>query len=1160
MITNRIYLKNITLFFVSLILLGVISTVVLAAVSQVPLFLTSGAEPNVIFLMDSSGSMWNICWHKDYPADASADAYPAWFSGFFDGANDNMVLKYDTNISRYVLYFKANNWDPYNTSGDPYTGTGSDSYDNLPLLTTTTPLPPAGQSYIYDISQSKLFASGSVSNTKYNKVIIADSNKKFWVGKYNFKTSTSQDNGVSQTSVIVKISGNNTTYTYLKVDNTVAGSNATGAVLSMSNEPSSSSSSIYSNTWYTGSYLNWLFLAGNSSASARTQISDTVNYPQYQTTRLRAAKNAIESTINSTLKSDNSSKYRWGGYTYAGRLTTFYVSDTSADIATLKSKVEGVWPSGGTPLGNEIISIWNDFKSNPGPTSSRCQKNFLIVVTDGYPHVTDDAGSISTDPNDFWYNPAFPQGTAQASNYRSKAHIVTQVMHQGQTVAKTINSVTSNISISVDTFVIGLSFQGDPTTNRITDQDSLLYKMANNGNGIPFGVTDSVSLSSALANTMNTIASRIASASSVAVNTAYITTSTMLYRTKFNSGDWIGYLEAYTISQTDGSVASTPSWEAGMLLESNNSRHIYTTGAFSTSGNYPRLDFTTSNKTSVVSAGLALASDNSPENLISYIRGDSTPTGYRIRDRKLGDMTYSAPVICGPPDGFYTDNGYQAFKTSHANRSSRIIIGANDGMLHAFNASSGAESWAFIPNSLLPKLKLLAAAPYVHQNYVDGTPTIGDAFIKSKDSSGASEASAAWHTVLVCGLREGGSSYFALDITDPDNPIPLWEITPSSPSSNGLGYTFGTPLILKLKDTSNGGFRWVAALPNGYQGTASGKSASLIIVDLSTGSILKEIVVDKNTNGTSQNGLSSPSAVDTNYDGLADYIYAGDLKGHLWKFDVSGDGAGNWGSSYKNASGDPIALFYATDSGSNSQPITTAPDLVLREGFQIIFFGTGKYFEDGDKTTTQTQSFYGLYDYNVSDSNPSANGKYSRSNLVGQTLSQTTVTQGSTTTTYRYFSSTTSFTPDNTNSTKKGWYVDLPSSGERVITDPIAHAGRIIFTTFIPNTDECSFGGTSWLMELDQQTGGTISDPAFDVYINQAIDSGDKISGTNPVGISLGDGGASTPTIVGGGKDSGGTNIEYKYITKTTGELIKVLEGSGKNGAQLTLRSWRQLR
>jgi len=158
-------------------------------------------------------------------------------------------------------------------------------------LTTTTPLPPVGQSYIYDIAQTKLFASGSVSNTLYDKVIIADSNKKFWVGKYNFKNSTSQDNGVSQASVTVKISGNNTTYTYLKVDNTVAGSNATGAVLPMSNEPSSSSSSsIYSNTWYTGSYLNWLFLAGDTSATARTQISDTVNYPQYQTTRLRVAK------------------------------------------------------------------------------------------------------------------------------------------------------------------------------------------------------------------------------------------------------------------------------------------------------------------------------------------------------------------------------------------------------------------------------------------------------------------------------------------------------------------------------------------------------------------------------------------------------------------------------------------------------------------------------------------------------------------------------------------------------------------------------------------------------------------------------------------------------------------------------------------------------
>jgi len=168
----------------------------------------------------------------------------------------------------------------------------------------------------------------------------------------------------------------------------------------------------------------------------------------------------------------------------------------------------------------------------------------------------------------------------------------------------------------------------------------------------------------------------------------------------------------------------------------------------------------------------------------------------------------SPPTIFGPPNGLYDENNYNVFKRTRSTRQVLILAGANDGMLHAFDATTGDENWAFIPQSLLGKLKLLRSVPYLHTNFVNGAITIGDAFIHSKDATtGEADNSAAWHSIVICGLREGGKSFFALDLTDPQNPIPLWEV--SSSSTNGLGYSFGTPLIVKVRDSERRGERWV---------------------------------------------------------------------------------------------------------------------------------------------------------------------------------------------------------------------------------------------------------------------------------------------------------------------------------------------------------------
>lgn len=894
----------------------------------------------------------------------------------------------------------------------------------------------------------------------------------------------------------------------------------------------------YDDTRWDGNYLNWLFYHATSSQRSTVSTDATL-----QKTRIQTARGVISNLVKTV------SGVRFGlaklnvdGYdrfdrkqTDGGSIVRNCGDLTSANVDT---SVSGISAETWTPLGEALSEVWQYFKggtslyntgvSYTSPITSSCQKSFTIVVTDGEP--TYD-GCYRGDFSSY--------GCDNAAD--ADSHLADVAAHMNGSDATSAYGGTQ----SVTTYTIGM-----------TIDSSLLRTTAENGGGSYYTTTSGMDLATALQNAVNEILGRQSSASAVAVSTAYLTSNTTLYRARFDSTDWSGYLEAYGINKANGAVTgypNSPKWEAGALLNANSARTVYTAGV--QSGVYRRVDFTSANAATLAPAGFMNFSSASTPSMIGYVRGDAEPAGYRHRASKLGDMVQSAPVILGPPDGYYSDNNYATFKRNNATRQSLILAGANDGMLHAFNADTGAEEWAFIPNILLPKLKLLRATPYTHTNYVNGAITVGDAFITAKGLDGKSETSSSWRTIAVCGLREGGKGYFALDVTDATNPIPLWEITNTSPSETsgtvvGLGYSFGTPLIVKLKDSSqSGGFRWVALLANGYEGTTSGRAATLIVADLATGAVIREIVADASTfSGVSPNGLATPAAIDRNADGFVDYVYAGDLTGHLWKFDLSSSNRSTWDVAWKR-SGTPVALFRAKTAAGSVQPITTAPDVVLRGGYQIVFFGTGKYYESTDISSTQTQTFYGVYDYN-STSNPdnaqAANGALlARADLTAQTVTRVDEGGGS----WRTSS-------NNPIGLSKGWYLDLPVAGERVITDPVARSRKIIFTTFIPSTNACSFGGISWLMELNMDTGGEVIRPVFDVNLDGKVDYGDTVLGdlkVKPTGTLLGDGLASTPAIVGAGDEH-----EYKYITKTTGEIIKLLEGGGHS--QIGLRSWRQLK
>ena len=257
--------------------------------------------------------------------------------------------------------------------------------------------------------------------------------------------------------------------------------------------------------------------------------------------------------------------------------------------------------------------------------------------------------------------------------------------------------------------------------------------------------------------------------------------------------------------------------------------------------------------------------------MIAYLRGQSgnemisTNTNQLFRQRVavLGDIVGSKPVYVKKPQFKYNDVGYAAFIGSQSSRAGRVYVGANDGMLHAFDATSGLEQWAYIPSTVIPNLYKLADAAYPnnHQYYVDGPIVVGDAYNGS-----------AWRTILVGGLAEGGRGYYALDVTDPANPVALWEYGTAQDAN--IGYSYGNPVITKR--ASDG--KWVVLVTSGYNNVLPGDGMPrLYVLDAFTGAKLSEIDITSASTDPNVNGIAKMAnwVDNTLIDNTTQYVYAG---------------------------------------------------------------------------------------------------------------------------------------------------------------------------------------------------------------------------------------------------------------------------------------------
>lgn len=552
---------------------------------------------------------------------------------------------------------------------------------------------------------------------------------------------------------------------------------------------------------------------------------------------------------------------------------------------------------------------------------------------------------------------------------------------------------------------------------------------------------------------------------------------------------WQGDLRAYKLVVDADGVATIPDlapekadWRAAKLLDARSeARSIY----FNQGGSFAKFDYAT-----LSGAGLAnlfddRCADATPaasrftqcskvdktkvtgQNLVKYLRGEekglylgeqnsvSANRVFRYRQSIMGDIINSSPVFVGKPPFRYTDSGYSSFVKANEGRTGMVYVGANDGMLHAFNAKTGKEEWAFVPTKVLPNLWRLADETYDanHLAFVDASPTLADVF---KASEGGDSKPGAWHTVLVGGLGAGGRQFYAVDVTYPDSPKLLWEYSVDNDAN--LGLSFGNPIVTKLKSG-----QWVAIFSSGYNNVSPGNGRGyLYVLDVLTGKPLSFSPIaagnpasptdTKFGNTTTPSNLGYINSwIHTDADNTTRRIYGGDMLGNLWRFDMDDriDPAGH----------EAIRLGVARDAQGKIQPITTRPVLTALgsrpvDDRTLVSFGTGKFMHGKDlevypatSVYANQQSIYAVKDdvlVNAKDNDASLRSFLTpRQNVTDEKLD------------YKV---------------SNGFFKDLAEARERVNINGIQFNGLISFASNVPDSkDPCSSGGHSNLYYFTHQ-------------------------------------------------------------------------------------------
>ena len=767
--------------------------------------------------------------------------------------------------------------------------------------------------------------------------------------------------------------------------------------------------------------------------------------------------------------------------------------------------------AGGTPLRRALdnagryfdrrdtpnaLGPWANNPASPGTAATEkaaaCRKSFTILMTDGYwnsdgaattgiVNVNVDAKSGRSPFQDSysntladiaWYywdkklvpdtiankvpkTPAPEALGAVPPRYRDSAeypHMTTFTIGLG--VAGNIDKDRAFKAIH-DSSVGTITWPNPVNDNNTVEKIDDLLHTGVNGHGDFFSATNPDEFVRGMSSIINSVNSaQKASSGNLDASTSQVTSisgDVYLYKTHFKPDDWSGELIAQKIDSKAGLEEEV--WFASEQMPAPAERKIYTRN------NSNGVPFLWANLNSMLQNALrGLDQSLNGQNVLEYIRGSNANEGpnpgqFRPRYRAapgrapLGASPHNSPVFVK----------YEEKQT--------IFLGANDGMLHAFDASTGEEQFAYIPSALIPKLAELTNG---YNAYVDGdvlvtTPT------QTPDQY-----------LLVGALGRGAKGLYGLDVSNPANFQPghvVWEVSSPQtcpdpdPVSAYLGNVISSLAYAEIDGKPS------TIFGNGYNSCHD--KAALGIVDVKTGSATFIKASDEISNG-----LTPPHIwEDTSTHKVS--AYAGDLRGKMWKFALAPD-----------LGATPAKLF---DAGTN-QPITARPTVATLNTAPDVkktyfYFGTGRYLSITDRSTTTQQSLYGLIDEN--------GATLLLSNLVQRTFNTTTQVSGI---------PVKAITPlaGNVNIVK-GWYLQLAEKGERVVSASSViqtpNGDVALFTTIIPpvDGDPCDPRGSGWLYAVNAQTGGALDFAFLDLNGDGEFDNKDTINGTPPAAIKIGD-------------------------------------------------------
>lgn len=842
---------------------------------------------------------------------------------------------------------------------------------------------------------------------------------------------------------------------------------------------------------YSKNYLNWIFFSGNY----RGDGSDLPNKSRFYFAKkalMMVAKlssnKANFGIYNFTSNADGASNVQPLGLVVNTPLATLPENNTLD--SNFVNNINNMGTVTYSPLAEGLASV-GGYCASPSShvVDEYCQKSFIIVVSPG----------VSSEDQ----SPAAGSSPASLSDYDGdnavigegniKVNALTYTIPVNQNGSTSLDDVayylyTNDIVAYEDgfqnvmTYTVG--FMGDNESNLF------LINTSNNGNGnvnlydssdseygeYHFTAESPDNLSSTLLAAVNDILSRTSAFTAPVVPVTRTTSGNRIYMAFFKPSDgyfWEGNVTKFGLNENNvivdkNNAAATwsngalkdnaePYWATKDWADSSKSNYILYSNRniYTYLGSSTDLTATSNGFTSVNLTSALLGNPNhTPEQIINYVRGadvlDEDEDGNITENREIitGDVLHSEPLV-----------------VKYNSSTAMVYFGANDGMLHAVNDSDGTEAWAFVPPDCLHGLKDMIEGSE-HQYFVDSSPKVyindanGDDVIDpnvdgSTDTNGDGDINFKDRdrVILVCGERKGGTSYFALDVTDPFAPEFLWRINPSDdsatlgiPAPDGvipeLGETWAEPRFGLVKTSDADTIGTPVFFIGGGNSSDNSLGKAVIVIN-----VLDASVVKKFTTGMDYSVASSVSVVDADSNGFVDKLYVGDLGSQIWRFGKFTDSSGvplSFPASDENINNWTGQIIFLADA-AHGRKFFYPPSVTLEKGYDLVFMGTGD--REDPCSTTSSDGIYCIKDTHGSST-------LQESDLVDVT-------------------DPTAAPPDL--NVDQGWYIQL-EAGEKLLAETTLFYKTLYLTTYTPNGDPCLPGGAGKLYALNYKTGGAVLD------------------------------------------------------------------------------------